>query len=543
MRKEYQPEQDLSNYTTLLHGDVSGIQDFIFNIRSEGAAKTLKSRSFFVQALTLLCVDLIEDQLGQDNCLLFYNGGGSFYIFCKALSDEDFHKLRAIIQRELEDVEIYLTLSRTSLYPSDFAKTWQDVRNTATRDKLRKFDTMPQAFEPKGRYKANDEHWKRFAARLNKSCQFDDMGTPENQKLVEDTITLFGKCLRLNQKHTSQEKPGNINWHLPTWDKALIEADSKWLDYLNKRNKKDERDPEEIEVRPGMIIDFETMGHFAQKRTGTDKIAILKMDLDNLGKLFTEIQDWSQNKKMSDALKQFFEQDLLKIWQGSFTSSVTGEETPFQQTIYPVFAGGDDCLVIGAWDAVFEFARVVHQEFEKFMQNMQSELGLQKLPTLSAAIVMVDSKFPVVRMGALAEEALSAAKSAGDGEKNRIFVFGKTLTWSDFEKAHVIANDLERLIRIDKEPRGILQRIRNSHIGFEKLVRRAIEDGSIYNPAVWRLMYYIRGSKNKNRLQSIIKQYQDALLKAVTKQIYTNADLFPVAARWAEFKTKNSDNN
>lgn len=541
--KEYRPGQGISEYTTLLHGDVSGIQDFIFNVRSEGAAKTLKARSFFVQALATLCINMIEDRLGEENCLLFYNGGGGFSVFCKNLSEETFADLQKTIQSDLQDMEIYLTLSRAELDAQDFSKTWNRIRRTARRDKLRKFINHQDAFTPQKRYKANDEHWKKFAGRLIRSQGFDDEGIPGAQKIVRDTITLFGKHLRLTHEPKSQHRPDDINWHLPVWDRALMDMDATWMDYINRRNQKDDPDEEENNVRPGMIIDFETMGHFAKKRTGTDKIAVLKMDVDDLGVLFSTVKHWDQSKKTSDALKYFFEQALLKLWQGGFTSGITGEHVSFQQTIYPIFSGGDDCLIIGAWDAVFEFALAVYKAFQSFMKSRLVELQLQKLPTLSAAIIVVDSRFPVVRMGALAEEALSLAKSAADGTKNRVFVFGKVLTWTEFEKAHSIANNLERLIKVDNEPRSILQRIRSSHTGFEKQMRRAIEEGRIHNPAVWRLMYYIRQSKNKDSLQSIIEEYQRALIEAVTKRIYTNADLFPVAARWAEFKTRKSDND
>jgi CRISPR-associated protein Csm1 len=541
--KEYQPGQDISSYTTLLHGDVSGIQDFIFNIRSEGAAKTLKARSFFIQALTTLCVDLIEDRLGQDSCLLFYNGGGGFFIFCKDLTEATFQEIRTEVQRELQDVELYLSLSYVPIDVNNFAHTWRNIRKAARLDKMRKFDVLPAAFEPQKRYKANDEHWKKFAGRLNRSCKFDNEGTPGVQKLVKDTITLFGRHLRLDQKRTSERKPRDINWYLPTWDKELIEKDPEWIEYINRRNRMDDSSSEEIEVREGTVIDFESMGYFAKKRTGTDKIAVLKMDVDNLGLLFSSMQDWSQSKITSSALKQFFEEELLKIWEGTFPSIVSEVSTPYKQTIYPVFAGGDDCLVIGAWDAVLAFALEVGRAFEKFSQQKQKELGLQKPLTLSAGIVMVDSRFPVVRMGALAEEALSAAKTAADGEKAQVFIFGKVLKWKEFEEASNIADKLERLIKVEKEPRGILQRIRNSHTSFEKQMRRAVEEGKIYNPAVWRLMYYIRGSKNKDSLQEIIQHYQKALLEAVVKRFPGNADRFPVAARWAEFKTKKSDNN
>lgn len=542
--KEYQPGQDISAYTTVLHGDVSGIQDFIFNVSSQGAAKTLKARSFFVQAITKLCIKLIEERLEaqEDDCLLFYNGGGGFYVFCKELSENTFNDLRTTIQKDLKDIEIYLTLSRSVLRPEDFTQTWHNIRQSSLQDKLRKFDLFPAAFNPGKRYEANDEHWKKFAGLLNRSYKFDTSGTTRKQKIYKDTITLFDQHIRLDQNRSDQLQPNNINWYLPTWDKKLIEMDQEWVKHITTRNRIEDPEAEDVEVREGVIIDFETMGYFAKKRTGTDKIAVLKMDVDDLGLLFSNVCDWSRNKKMSDALKEFFENKILEIWKQDFKSNINGETTPFRYTIYPIFAGGDDCLIIGAWDAVFEFVLRIHERFEAFMQSKKDDLGLHKLPTISAAIIVVDSKFPAIRMGVLAEEGLSIAKSVNNNAKNRVFVFGKTLEWKDFKQACSLADDLERLIRVEKEPRSILQRIRNSHNAFEKLMRQALNERRIYNPAVWRLSYYIRKSKNKSSLQNIIERYQKALLSAVTGGVYMSADIFPVAARLAELKTKKSDN-
>ena len=85
----------------------------------------------------------------------------------------------------------------------------------------------------------------------------------------------------------------------------------------------------------------------------------------------------------------------------------------------------------------------------------------------------------------------------------------------------------------------MLNRVQVSHLGFEKLMERAINTGNIYNPAVWRLFYFVRNSKKADRLQEVLDEYQQALLDAAMKKKRINGSaLFPVAARWAELLTR-----
>jgi len=532
MRK-YTPDQSLSEYPFVLRGDVSGIQDFIFNIKSQGAARALKSRSFFVQAISDLCLKLIEDELGEQNCIEFYNGGGGFYVFCKEIGDEQLERLRGCVQRELSIREIYLSLSVVRRQ-GDFATTWREVHQAAAQDKQQKYRAYSEAFEPFERGRENDAYWKRFSKKLTQSGELViGSVTASPVGFSEDAIRLFGQEGRLK----GRTPPKNINWHLPKWSEELIKAHSQWINKLRARDEDDDH-PREA----GDILEFETLGYFAYTRSGTDKIAALKMDVDSLGRLFSEQNDWARTAKLSQALKTFFEERIFDLWKSDFTfHDQTGNEqrTPFSENIYVVFSGGDDCMMVGGWDAVFAFAGKIKEAFDDFWKDKMGELGLKKPPTLSASLTVVDPKFPIARLAALAEEALKEAKQAAQGEKNRIAVFGRILTWDEFFKAQRIAHQLERLIKKENEPRNILQRIRMSQSSFDPILRKALEEGVVENPAIWRIRYYLRRSKND--LEDIVQEYTEAILQAILCRKRTNSDLFPVAARWAELMTRSYD--
>lgn len=64
----------------LVAGDFSGIQDFIYTIKSRGALKNLRGRSFYLEMLNEHIVDEILTKLNLNRSNLIYAGGGHFYI-------------------------------------------------------------------------------------------------------------------------------------------------------------------------------------------------------------------------------------------------------------------------------------------------------------------------------------------------------------------------------------------------------------------------------------------------------------------------------
>ena len=94
------------------------------------------------------------------------------------------------------------------------------------------------------------------------------------------------------------------------------------------------------------------------------------------------------------------------------------------------------------------------------------------------------------------------------------------------------------LINEKGEPRGILNRIKLSAIGYENLQTRILNDESISAPKVWRLHYFIRNAKNRADMENIIQQYTTALVEAFAKKETTNPMTFPIAARLGEFLTR-----
>ena len=544
----------VENYQYFLKGDISGIQDFIFDVKSERAARVLKGRSFFIQAISEICVQLIKAKAGAGQTVLLYNGGGNFYMLLTEEGVKCLDEIREIIEKDCKDEELYLCLSYVRI-KDGFGTTWGKLHEKSSEDKLKKFNGFEDAFQP---FEKKDKaEWVKFTSSFINSGGFTIEPSKKSKAVNKHGITFFGNDFFLSDDHHQFEK--GITNKLPRWTEdlkayyqELIKREEEKIDQLIERLKSKQADKKEIQEAidskrkfdVGRIIEFEYLAKFAKERTGTDKLGILKMDIDNLGLLFQKNDQIKQTQSVSIALAWFFEEFINHLLDEPYGKPIEVGNSEFQDSyrnnIYVVFSGGDDCFMLGAWDAIFEFAIRLNNEFSVFGEFLQNEVKslICKL-TLSAGLLVVDSKFPVVRFAQMAEDAISDAKKATNEKdeivKNSVSVFGQVLSWREFEEAQDTSSILTHLIKEKDESRAILERIKRSAIGFEKA-----QDSSLKGEkaAIWRLYYYLRNVRNRKEMEKIIKKYTNALIAAFNQKKATNPMVFPVAARWAEFLTK-----
>ena len=205
----------------------------------------------------------------------------------------------------------------------------------------------------------------------------------------------------------------------------------------------------------------------------------------------------------------------------------------FIDNLYVIYSGGDDVLMVGAWDIVMEFASIVQARFEAFTQGQA---------TLSAGIIVVSPKFPVSRFADLVEKAEKKAKNTSK-IKNRVCVFDLVLTWGEYRMARKLRDTLYFLVakEVDPEPKALIHKIRKSMFGFEKIQEFVANKRTISFPRLWRLRYYLRGSKDANQdtiEKEIINFYERLFKQTLQGENLHNPALIAVAARWAEFMTK-----
>jgi CRISPR-associated protein Csm1 len=546
------PKFDFKDFPFFIKGDISGIQDFIFNVKSEGAAKVLKGRSFFIQVLAEVAVYIITEELGSANCQIMFNSGGNFYLLSKV--EPDFTGLRKKINEDLADESLYLYLGyiKMDILNFNFGAERSRLEMQMQLQKLRSFADFPSAF--KSFPEKGDKHWKKFTEKFVRSQGAIITKSILVKAVEKDGVKLLGTEYKLS--NSTVQFAGRIINYLPFWEAQ--NSIPKWreqesIQKLLRAKKEDEKD----RLIPNSIIEFTELAAFAEARTGTPRLGVLKFDIDNLGKLFEGIKDSEKGRKISVALQWFFDNYMYQLMHETFepigSGNEPGESLPtFGENIYVVFSGGDDGFVLGAWDAVFSFADRLQTEFTDFIQFLSKQVGgISKLPTLSAGLIVVGPKFPVIQFAKEAEKALEDAKSWRE-EKNLISVFGEVLTWEEYRKAENMAAFLSESIKEGELSRAILERIKRSAIGYEKL-RRSAQQGRLRAPKVWRLFYFLgkrkepkspAAQRRQEKVSTIIQEYATGLMNAFHGQREALSHMvFPVAARWAEFLTKAKSQN
>jgi len=194
------------------------------------------------------------------------------------------------------------------------------------------------------------------------------------------------------------------------------------------------------EIREGAP---KTLGHIAIKARyydpekdtcmGTEALGVLKADVDHLGMLLAcglpqKRITFSRLATLSRQLHHFF-----CLYLPNFLA--TNEQF---SDVYTVFAGGDDLFLIGPWDRMADLAIHLQKRFADYVCN-NNEI------TFSVGITVHKPHVPIDRLAGASEVALAAAKDAG---RNRVSMFGKTVTWKEFKELtkdkEVMQNWLDR---------------------------------------------------------------------------------------------------
>lgn len=547
-------KQPLNSPIILINGNLSGIQDFIFDVESKKAAQKLKGKSYFIQLLTDVISQYLIEKLGLKQANILYNGGGNFFILAPAFTIQNLHEYLETIYSILIDLNIYLAFGIVEVGLkdfNDFSKVFSKVTEKSKINKMQKFKKIDHTkiFEPFNQKLKEDEKYIELTEELVKSSNFFIKEYRQNFKvsLYQKPFTELGKAIDfyIEKEGISNEAIvfNNTNFSknykgfrfavkdLPIWN----EKNKSVFVEQNKLNyDKFDLTSEENKLYNGALISFERLAQMAYFETGTQKLGVLKMDVDNLGKLFSDglpenLRSISRIASISRSVKWFFEGYMNTLLQ----------LPEFKDKLYVVFSGGDDFFVVGAWNTVFEFALKVRNEFEEFVCHHP---GI----TISAALLVVDDKYPVSRFAQIAEDRLHNAKYKS-AQKNSINVFDIVLPWYDFIEAKKLKNKLLMLIRDYDVNRALLEKIRKSSRGFEKIQNDALK-GNVKLMKVWRLTYYLRDIINKKKrdekseqiksiVEEIIQQYENLVFEAL-KGNSISIKIFPIAARWAELETR-----
>lgn len=572
------------NKFLLFCGDISGIQQFIYRLSSKGAYKTLKGRSFFVQLLSEMLADHFIQTLGLTRANILYASGGKFYLLLPntAAAQNSFSTLQEEVNLELLEKfsgDLYVRFSSIPLSGDDLTRQsgrtlcqiWDELtRRLVAEDTRRYASTASQDYEqlfgigdgdlascvvchcstPKT--KESDSvtcptcmEMKAIGAALARAgCIV--VSTKPQEGLGRPSLQIFDRFVYLTDRNPALSGSGQIRLYaLNDPEFAALAIESSRRGTL-------------VDCTPflaGSLHAFaETFDEIADQSHGVKRLGILRMDVDSLGKIFSEgLQNYS-HETIRD--KRFHSLGRITTLSWQLTLFFSGmlpqlihQNPDWRDRVTVVYSGGDDLFLVGAWDALPEIALEIHRRFTAFTCGNPS-------CTLSGGLVISGGKFPIYKSAEMAGEAERQAKkhetAMNDGslvDKASLTFLDTPMHWREFEsisrlqaEVREIATDprnaslVRRLIDIAsswRESRDTLER--RSSLSME-MIKKQLEAEKWR----WRMVYTLaRYTKDRPGLAGHIQQLQNFITSAVGGTNRQGIELLGVLARWCELRLRN----
>ncbi|MEG1823522.1 MAG: type III-A CRISPR-associated protein Cas10/Csm1 [Cloacibacillus sp.] len=449
--------------------DFSGIQKFIYQVGSKDALKSLRSRSFILELLMEYLMDEILEECGLSRANLIYTGGGHSYLLLPNTS-----KTRDALQkfergvnrwlREQFDNLLYLacawspvsanTLKNIPAEKSPYSALYKTLSRTVAEKKLRRYDAQ----ELRALNKAGNQSGARECRICGKSetlrleediCSWcasfaeisSDILKTDIFAAVSETKPERGKCINLPNIYNN-EKPRYIQFK--SYEEALAEIKTGGVIRIYSKNNPHTGWNYSTNLYMGDYVYDKNLDRLATEAAGIKRIAILRADVDNLGRAFTSgferagsalsaeekerYKTLSRTAALSRQLSMFFKYHLNTLLnakdEGAPCFSLFGA-SPHAKKALIVYSGGDDVFMVGAWDDIVESAVEIRDAFKKFTGGSL---------TLSAGIAVYPYKFPIYRGARLAAELEAKSKQAEGKDSITLFTAdgSHTYKWDDF---------------------------------------------------------------------------------------------------------------
>jgi CRISPR-associated protein Csm1 len=510
----------------LIGGDISGVQRFIYTITSKGALKSLKGRSFFLELLTEHIISELLDKLNLTRCNLVFSGGGHFYILSHNTPSAE--KTVQSIKSGIDDYlfkefqgNLQLHLESLSFHPGEFEDTsrlWRGLSEKLELSKKKKWhhrlaEVLKVEMPHPDCLKQSCEVCFREDAALKELPKGDEnllICEPcYNQHLLGEMLVGISKGeypVLYKLSTTPQDKfikIENVYYQLKKgWDKS-VHSEAVTVYRINDLTAKHYSHPKSVYLPLG-IYQHDNLGELSDASGvfGINRIAVLRMDVDNLGKIFSQAvpedyRTFSRMASISRNLNNFFKYCLNTIVEGrdiDEPSDIVDRKVKDRgRMLFIVYSGGDDLFVIGHWLDVAEAAFDINTCFEKYTGN--------PFMTVSGGIAINEEKYPVYQYARDAEEGEKLAKK----EKDSITLFaGKCFRWSDvkeiIERVKLFTRFLKRhetFLAVDEDriPKTFFYRLL-------ALSRQFTEEGVLVLP---KAAYLISRIKLKGNAEDILK--------------------------------------
>ena len=477
--------------------DLSGIQDFIYNIATVGAAKQLKARSLYLDFMGEHIVDSLLEKLELTRANLLYVGGGHAYFILPNTEKT----IEILASFEAEFNQFLVQHFHTGLYVAFGWSPFSANDMTTTLENYRKvYQTTSRMISQKkiSRYDAKTllelNQGGKSSQRECAICHSVEKLTKHND---QEVCHICAGMYRFSKEIQEQYYLVTKEKGLPIGPGAYIRGVSKdelaqeeWTRvYVKNSYSTDLLKATHVFVGDYKYAEIDQYAKLSQESgQGIKRLAVVRLDVDDLGAAFMAGFSYQEGGKFNTlARSATFSRSMslfFKVYINQFAK---------EKKLSIIYAGGDDVFAIGSWQDIIEFTICLRQNFIKWTNG--------KL-TLSAGIGLFPDKTPVSLM---AEETGKLEGAAKDNDKDSISIFDKdyTLKFDQF---------------IDNVYRGKLEHIRY-YFNIQD------ERGKSF---VYRLIELLRNYDRMNiaRLAYYLTRLEDQTPKDKKEEFRTFKDLF-----------------
>ncbi len=408
-------------------------------------AKRLRARSARVELFERAALWTVKERLSisseEFNDRILVMGGGGFQAALPADTDTALlADVNAEIQRRLwEETDGELQFSMA------WGKEYDEARHELERRKRR----------PNAAVLQNDGHWNLDALSLppfgepieagGDACQVCGQRKGVNRVSEEDDEDEQGvwHCKDCLNARDLGQKLTNSDWTWMRPGSRTMQADALGVNFTNTTS----RHPDAFHAARwipqnsgGATRTFEEL---ANKSRGVRRLAVIKADVDDMGKKVGEIvrEDPSLSKlrTFNRELGDFFGQNMYGYLEESWPD------------IYTIYSGGDDLLMVGPWNTVLDFAGELRERF-------RAGPGGKHDLTFSAGIALTPYRIPIRHAVERADELEKRAKNRDKG-KDRCAALDTDWSWDQHDMVLGNGKKLVDWIETHRLSRSLIHRL------------------------------------------------------------------------------------
>lgn len=543
--KVYNTEKLQDEHFILINADLSGIQNYIFNIPSKGAAKSLKGRSIYLILLMESICNYIIDKLQLEKANIIYNGGGNFYILAPKNAESKISELRRDINKILFNhhkgkLICNIGFTTIKLYEfKDFKNVWRNASEATSKQKQKKIsdfwdEDYENIFEPKnlildGKYcsvchSTKNVKEKKVEDGLQKICSLCESFESLTDSVFNAKTMDFEK-IDDNESFISYKTIlSNFGYNITY---SNIEA-KKYTQYTLNSFGNDRTLKWKIGAFNLPVNENGNRKSFDEISGNNGKLAYFKLDVDNLGKMFMQGLDNPSLSRMATLSR------MIRLFFEAYLPYLIKKEN-LENELYVVFSGGDDTFLIGEINTVLNFSFVLRKHFRKYVSDNP------KL-TFSAGIGIFGAKHPIIKATQITENYLEMAKELvyldeEEATKDKVTILNEVFTWKEFNYILRLKDKIVNIVENSSESRAILQKIINTTKGWKPILDAA-QKGKVNTQKIWKLRYHLRNVTKSNK-DEIIKIYEDMWLHDLYENTkIRNHQIITVATKLADLQTR-----